>query len=44
MSEAVRFVLLGNDECLKDYALRGGHVLAIIQNSLHLSAETADPQ
>ena len=25
MSGAIRFVLLGNDECVKDSELRGGH-------------------
>ena len=29
MSAAVRFVLLGNDECFKDSELRGGHLFSI---------------
>ena len=44
MCEADRLVLVVNDECLSDSALRGGHVLAFIQISLHLSAEIADLQ
>ena len=44
MSEAIRLVLLGNDECLSDSALRGGHFFAFFQISLHLSAEMADLQ
>ena len=41
MSDAIRFVLLGNDECLKDPVVM---FLAFLQHSLHLSAETADLQ
>ena len=29
MSGAIRLVLVGNDECLSDSALRGGQVLAV---------------
>ena len=29
MSEAIRFLLLGNDECLRDSGLRGGNVLGV---------------
>ena len=44
MCGADRLVLVVNDECLRDSALRGGHVLAIFQISLHLSAEMTDLQ
>ena len=44
MCGADRLVLVVNDECLSDSALRGGHVLAFFQISLHLSAEIADLQ
>ena len=44
MSQEIRFVLLGNDECLEDYARRGGRVLVVLQHSLHLSTEIADLQ
>ena len=44
MCGADRLVLVVNDECLSDSALRGGHFLAFFQISLHLSAEIADLQ
>ena len=44
MCGADRLVLVVNDECLSDSALRGGHVLACFQNSLHFSTEMADAQ
>ena len=49
MCGEIRLVLFGNDECLSDYALRGGHFLRFcllfcFQSSLHLSAEMADLQ
>ena len=44
MCEADRLVLVVNDECLRDSALRGGHCWAFFQMSLHLSAEMADLQ
>ena len=43
MCGAIRLVLLGNDKCLRDSALRGGHFV-IFEISLHLSAEIADLQ
>ena len=44
MSVAIRFVLLGNDERLKDPVLRRGNLCRCFQTPLHLSAETADLQ
>ena len=44
MSGADRLVLVVNDECLSDSALRGGQVWVFFQISLHLSAEMADLQ
>ena len=44
MCGADRLVLVVNDECLSDSALRGGICLAFFQISLHLSAEIADLQ
>ena len=44
MCGADRLVLVVNDECLSDSALRGGQFLAFFQISLHLSAEIADLQ
>ena len=42
MCGADRLVLVVNDECLIDSALRGGHFLTFSQISLHLSAEMSD--
>ena len=44
MSGAIRLVLLGNDECIRDSAPRGGQFMSFFQLSLHLSAEMADLQ
>ena len=44
MCGADRLVLVVNDECLSDSALRGGQCWACFQISLHLSAEMADLQ
>ena len=45
MRGADRLVLVVNDECLSESALRGGRVWAyVLQISLHLSAEMADLQ
>ena len=44
MCGAIRLVLFGNDECIRDSALRGGHFLHVWQISLHLSAEISDLQ
>ena len=44
MCGADRLVLVVNDECLSDSALRGGHCVALFLNSFHLSAEMADLQ
>ena len=44
MSGADRLVLVVNDECLTDSALRGNQISAFFQMSLHLSAEMADLQ
>ena len=46
MCGADRLVLVVNDECLSDSALRGGQLFAFVvfQNSLHVSAEMADLQ
>ena len=42
MCGADRLVLVVNDECLSDSALRGCQFWAFFQISLHLSAEIAD--
>ena len=42
MCGADRLVLVVNDECLSDSALRGSQFLTFFQISLHLSAEMAD--
>ena len=42
MSGADRLVLVVNDECLRDSALRGGQFLSFFQISLHVSTEMAD--
>ena len=44
MCVAIRLVLLGNDKCLRDSALRGSQFFTFFQISLHLSAEMADLQ
>ena len=44
MCGADRLVLVVNDECVSDSALRGGQCLAFFQISLHISAEIADLQ
>ena len=44
MCGADRLVLVVNDECLSDSALRGGRFGVFFQISLHLSAEMADLQ
>ena len=44
MCGADRLVLVVNDECLSDSALRGDQLLAFFQISLHLSTEMADLQ
>ena len=44
MCGADRLVLVVNDECLSDSALRGNQFLPFFQISLHLSTEMADLQ
>ena len=44
MCGADRLVLVVNDECLSDSALRGGQFWLFFQISLHVSAEMADLQ
>ena len=44
MCGPIRLVLLGNDKCPRDSALRGCHVCHFLQISLHLSADMADLQ